>query len=102
MSRGWTVNLSQQGFDQEVELPCEPLFVTSQGPVLELVFWSKRLERWIHAVGSHFKRELPPGHVQLAAGDLAWINQIERRLGEGGLAACVAELEVVLVPAEEA
>lgn len=102
MSLGWSVNLSQGGYDQEVELPAPPIFTTSVGPVVELVFWSVKVERWIHAVAVHFRRELPPGHVQLALGDLAWINQVERRLGEGALAECVTELEKVLTPAEEA
>ena len=99
--KGWSINLSQQGFDQEVELPGDALFMTSRGPVVELVFWSRKVQKWIHAVGSHFARQLPAGHVQLAVGDLAWINQVEQRLGEGALAVCVAELERVLVPAEE-
>jgi len=102
MSRGWSVNLSQRGFDQEIELPSEAVFTTSVGPVVELVFWSVKVERWIHAVASHFRRELPEGHVQMAVGDLAWINQVEKRLGEGALLDCVAELERCLVPAEEA
>ena len=102
MSLGWSVNLTQTGYDQEVELPAGPIFETSEGPVVELVFWSVKVEKWIHAVAGHFRRELPAGHVQLAVGDLAWINQVERRLGEGALLDCVAELERCLVPAEEA
>jgi hypothetical protein len=100
--RGWSINLTDSRFDQQVELPCDMLFVTSQGPVVELVFWSRRVEMWIHAVGSHFRRELPPSHVQLAVGDLAWINQMAIHFGDGqALAQCVAELEKSMLPAEE-
>lgn len=66
MSRGWSINLSQGGFDQEIDVPVLPLFTTSEGPVVELVVWSCRWSKWVHLVSAHFPQPwLPPGHIQL-------------------------------------
>lgn len=93
MSCGWTVNLSTPGYDQEVELPVPPLFQTSVGPVVELVFWAQAVQRWVHAVSEQFARVLPQGHVQVAYGDLTWIRGVAAQRGSEGLQACVGHLE---------
>jgi hypothetical protein len=98
--RGWSVNVTAVGHDHETELPSGALFVTSEGPVVELVFWSEVTQRWIHAVESHFSRELPAGHVQVALGDLAWLTRIVRRLGEAGIHQCVVDLEEAMIPGD--
>jgi len=98
MTRGWSVNLSERGHDVQVELPSVALFETSQGPVVELVFYSETAKRWMHAVGSHFFRELPEGHVQVTIGDLTWLTQIVNRLGDDGLRQCVDELAEAMLP----
>jgi hypothetical protein len=82
----------------ELELPVPPLFESTQGPVMEIVFWSDNVERWVHAVSAHFVRELPDGHVQVTIGDLAWIDQVVSRWGFEGLRGCVEDLELVMVP----
>lgn len=96
--RGWSVNLSLLDHDQEIELPVPPLFVTSVGPVIELVFWSQLVERWIHAVSEAFERELPQGHVQVTYGDLTWIRLVADRKGLQGLRECVSDLEEFQLP----
>jgi hypothetical protein len=64
--RGWSINLTQRGCDQEIDVPCGPLFYGSQGePVVELVFWSRRWQQWVHAVAVCFQQLLPAGHVQM-------------------------------------
>jgi len=98
LMRGWSVNVSEVGHDHETELPSGLLFHTSVGPVVELVFWSQATERWIHAVESHFARELPAGHVQVAMGDMAWLTRIVQRLGDEGIRQCVADLEEAMIP----
>jgi hypothetical protein len=101
---GWSLNLSLPpgDMDFEVELPGPPLFDTSQGPVLELVFWSELTKRWIHAVADHFWRELPEEHVQVTVGDLAWLRGVVGRHGPAALIECVADLERCMIPAVEA
>lgn len=100
MWRGWSVNLSMSGpdFTFETDFPVPPMFETSQGPVLEVVFWSQATERWIHGVSDYFERELPPGHVQVTVGDLAWVRQVVQRAGPAGLLECVEDLEQAMVP----
>lgn len=77
-----------------VEFPVAPLFETSQGPVMELVFWSELVKRWIHAVSQHFAQGLPEGHVQVALGDMQWVRYHAQQGGQDGLAWVVRELEV--------
>jgi len=100
MSRGWSVNLSLVGQSQEIDLPAPPLFQTSVGPVVELVFWSLLVERWMHAVSEHFERELPLGHVQVTYGDLTWIRRVAARSGIEGLRECVSDLEEFQLPSK--
>ncbi len=100
---GWSINLTTPlGADFWVELPVPPLFDTTEGVVSELVFWSHAVERWVHAVSQHFERELPPGHVQVTVGDLAWLRGVAARKGQVGLRACIADLEQHMVPSEGA
>jgi hypothetical protein len=88
-----------------VDLPVPPLFestpVQSEKdvafPTMEVVFWSETVRRWVHLVSLSFVRALPEGHVQAAAGDLAWIEQVVRRSGVDGLRYCVEELEADMV-----
>ena len=94
--RGWSVNLTSSQYS-EIELPVPILFTTSVGPVIELVFWSPVVERWIHGVSAPFARELPAGHVQVAAGDMAWLQYAARGTADG-LRECVRELEANPVP----
>jgi len=91
--RGASVNLSESGGVAQIELPCPPLFETSGGPVIELVFYSSLCERWCHLVSAPVERTLPPGHVQVSLGDLAWIKHAERVFGPGAVRACALELE---------
>lgn len=93
MSRGWTVNLSVRGFDREVDLPSPPLFVTRVGPVVEIVFWSDAVSRWIHGVSEQFPRRLPEGHVQVAYQDLAWVRGLVGQMGAAGLRHCIGGIE---------
>jgi hypothetical protein len=98
--RGVSVNLSTTDPDHlfALELPVPPLFESTQGPVMEIVFWSGNVDRWVHAVSAHFARQLPEGHVQVTVGDLAWIDQVVSRWGLEGLRGCVEDLELVMVP----
>ena len=100
---GWSVNLSttDPGDVFEIDLPVPPLFESSQGPVIEVVFWSHLAERWVHGVSFHFERTLPPGHVQLALGDLVWLRRVVDRDGVNGLRECVHDLEISMVPSAE-
>ena len=68
---GWSVNLTQGGFDQEITLPVSALFQTSEGPVIELVFWSILWSQWCHLVSRRCPQTLPEGHVQMDLTDLA-------------------------------
>ncbi len=101
--KGWSVNLSSLDPDHtaEVELPVEPLWVGQFGPVVEVVFWSEAVSRWMHGVAAHFHRELPPGHIQVTVGDLAWIRHVTARAGSEGLKACLHDLESCMVPSAE-
>jgi hypothetical protein len=74
------------------------MFSTSQGPVVELVFWSQAVDRWIHGVAAYFERELPAGHVQVTIGDLAWIQHVVSVSGIDGLRMCIDELEQYQFP----
>jgi hypothetical protein len=106
MFRGWSVNLTLPGVENvfEVEFPVPPLFETSMGPVLELVFWAELVQRWVHGVSQHFDQQLPEGHVQVAVGDLEWVRQCAEVGGRDGLAHVVQQLEasqrVVHTPTE--
>jgi len=100
MWEGWSINLSipgEQGMFRTT-LPVPPLFAAEAGPVIEIVFWSIRVERWIHGVSAYFDRELPPGHVQVTIGDLAWIRQVVWRKGPAGLIECIQDLEESMIP----
>lgn len=101
--RGWSVNLTLEGPEHtfELDLPVPPMFETSQGPVLEVVFWSQAVERWVHGVSAYFERELPEGHVQVTVGDLAWVQHVTERAGVEGLRECVYDLETCMVPGAE-
>jgi hypothetical protein len=97
--QGWSVNLSMPGSAFLVDMPIPALFQTDpKHPTMEVVFWSDAVERWVHLVSLSFVRDLPAGHVQAAAGDLAWIEQVVARNGIEGLKYCVAELEANMVP----
>lgn len=98
--RGYSVNLSLMTEDFEVDLPIPPLFQTSVGPVVELVFWSPPAERWIHAVSEHFERQLPEGHVQVTVGDLTWLRGVVGRTGLAGLMECISDLEEFQLPSK--
>lgn len=102
--RGWSINLTIEGQEHtfETTLPAPPLFMSSLGPVVELVFWSDTVSRWMHAVSAPFWRELPEGHVQVTVGDLVWLKGVMDRRGGMGLAACVRELEASMVPGVDA
>ena len=94
MWRGWSVNLSMPGLEHtfEASFPVPPLFESSQGSVLELVYWSHVCQRWIHGVSHHFQQNLPQGHVQLAVGDLEWLRHVSQG-SEQGIAQCIYDLE---------
>ena len=100
MSYGWSVNLSSTADEHtfETELPVPPLWVGRFGPVVEVVFWSERAQRWMHGVSEPFERPLPDGHVQVTVGDLAWISQVEKSWGEQALMQCLRVLEEEQVP----
>lgn len=100
--KGYSVNLSLKDQDFEVDLPVPPLFMTSVGPVAELVFWSVPAARWIHAVSEHFERQLPQGHVQVTVGDLTWLRGVVARTGLQGLMACISDLEEFQDPSKGA
>jgi hypothetical protein len=85
--------LTIPGQEFEIELPVLPLFKTSVGLVIELVFWSENTKRWIHAVSEHFERNLPEGHIQVTVWDMVWLKGVVSRLGVDGLRQCVGELE---------
>jgi hypothetical protein len=100
--QGWSINLSERGRDFWLELPVPTLFSTTEGVVIELVFWSLVAERWVHAVAEHFERQLPEGHVQLAVGDLAWLRSVAARKGQVGLRECIEDLEAHMLPSRGA
>jgi hypothetical protein len=101
MYRGWSVNLTSSAeYTGQIALPVPPLFETTQGPVVELVFWSQNIHRWVHIVSAFFQRDLPAGHVQMTAGDIAWLSAVVARAGEAGLRQCLSELEECMVPGE--
>jgi len=103
MFKGWSVNLSIAGsnYASEIELPVPELFRTGLGPILEVVFWSKLTNRWIHGVSDYFVRDLPEGHVQVTMGDLAWVRQVVSRAGTVGLIECIEDLEQCMMPSME-
>jgi len=92
---GWSVNLSLPGTEHcfEVTFPVPPIFETSMGLVMEVVFWADLVERWIHGVSQHFAQGLPAGHVQIAVGDLEWVGQCAAQGGRDGLIHVVQQLE---------
>lgn len=98
--RGWSINLSSAESEHTcvIALPVPPLFDTSEGPVIEIVFWSHAVSRWIHEVSCYFERALPSGHVQVTVGDLEWIRRVVDRVGERGLIECVVDLERMMFP----
>jgi hypothetical protein len=91
------VNLTEQ-LDCEVTLPVPPFMNTSRGEVIEVVFWSIAVSRWVHIVSGHFQRDLPQGHVQCALGDLAWVESLVQRAGLEGLREAIHDLETCQMP----
>ena len=103
MSKGWSINLSTTDPDHvfQTELPVPPLYVGKHGPVVELVFWSERLSRWVHGVSIHFERELPADHIQVTLGDMAWIDRMVSVYGAPGLEMAVQDLIETMDPVLE-
>jgi len=95
------VNLTTSDLPFEIELPVPPMFVSSEGPVLEVVFWSKIVGRWIHGVSLPFERSLPSGRVQVSLADMEWIKNAVAELGDQGLRECVRDLELSLIATED-
>jgi hypothetical protein len=99
---GWSINLDKINHSQffnSVELPTIPLFYLNESiPVLEIVFFSKWVDRWVHGVHSHFVRYLPSKHIQATFGDLAWIRGRIQRHGPLIIKECVEELEQEMIP----
>jgi len=104
--RGWSINVSVADASAstfEVDLPTSPLYYGCDGgAVIELVYWSDLVRRWMHLVAEHFERTLPSGHVQVALGDFPWIDAMVKRLGQRGLQECLRDLEQTMDPAAEA
>lgn len=94
---GWSINLTDHQHYQ-VELPVPGLWEGTAGLVVEVVFWSDNVQRWVHIVAEPFQRVLPQGHLQATVGDLAWLEKVVARAGDDGLRACVSELEQEMVP----
>jgi len=92
---GWSINLTLPEPEHvfEVTFPVPPMFDISTGPVMEVVFWSDLVARWIHGVSYHFDQGLPDGHVQVAVGDLEWVGQCADIGGRDGLIHVVQQLE---------
>jgi hypothetical protein len=92
---GWSINLSLPGEEHvfEVQFPVPPIFDSSQGPVMEVVFWAGLVQRWIHGVSQHFDQGLPEGHIQVAVGDLEWVGQCAAQGGRDGLIHVIQQLE---------
>lgn len=102
MSVGLCLNLSVKDSEAaKIELPTQPLFISSQGPVIEILFWSSMVKRWIHGVANSIDRVLPKGHVQVTVGDLAWIKRVVKEKGVAGLRECIEDLELDIIPDEE-
>ena len=100
---GWSINLTLTGVEhtQWIDLPvARPLYVAKADghPVVELVVWSDLLALWVHMVGSHFYRELPDNHVQVAVGDLYWIRQVQQTHGPAALSLCAFDLQHSMEP----
>lgn len=105
MFSGHSINLSLPREDQsavfDVTLPVPPLYVGRFGPVLEVVFWSEEIRMWVHGVSQTFERPLPPGHVQVAVGDLHFIRIMKATKGPRvGLVEAVTDLVNEQVPEE--
>ncbi len=102
MTAGYSINLTHPSVKHgEVAFPVPAIFVTSGGkPVSEVIFWSGNTKRWVHLVSAHFERKLDAGHVQVTAGDLAWLENVVKLHGVEGLVDCVAELENTMVPSD--
>lgn len=94
---GWSVNLTEHQ-QYLVNLPVPGLWEGTAGMVIEVVFWSDAVQRWVHIVSEPFRRPLPQGHLQATVGDLAWLEKVVARAGADGLRACVEELEQEMVP----
>jgi len=88
------------GRDFVVDFPVPPLFRTRVGEVMELVFWSPVVARWIHGVSEHFERHLPRDHVQVTVGDLTWLRGVVGRRGLEGLRDCISDLEEFQAPSK--
>lgn len=97
MTTGWSINLSLVSTDPrtvfEVDFPVPPLWKGRYGDVMEVVFWSDRVQRWIHGVALSFERQLPTGHVQVTVGDLAWVRSMVLRRGVEGIVEVIHDLE---------
>jgi len=81
---GWSINFSsiEPEHTFQLDLPSPPLFTTKLGPVLEIVFWSELVDRWIHGVSSYFERPLPVDHIQITVGELNWLSKMRKIHGD--------------------
>ena len=83
MYRGWSVNLSLADlrYTFGVEFPSAPLFEATEGPVIELVFWSVPLGVWVHVLRTPFERQLPNFHIQLSFEQGKWLEGLVAQRG---------------------